>query len=115
MTDISNGIKNGTRIIDGLAWNSSENEYYLHNNVTWTDSTTNEYILLQDGETFDGRWYTITIGGTGITNGIFASNGSTLNEGPIIKKVGSIIRRRDYAFESKIVYNKKLFHEWYNR
>lgn len=87
MTDISKNIKNGTRVIKGLKWDNDKKTYYLIDNITWTDITVDEYILLQDGETFDGNSYEIKIDDLKSTYGIFASNGSSLNNGPIIKKL----------------------------
>src|SRR3990167_867795 len=94
-TDISTSIKNGTRVIEGLKWNGKKNRYSLTNDITWTDYLTNEYISLQNDESFYGNNYIITIGGTTNTYGILASGSiSSTKHSPKIKYlnvVGNVI------------------------
>ena len=111
MTDISNDIKNGTLIIKGLTYEN--NKYSLSRDITWTGTDNDRYILLQDNETFDGENHTITIGGNSFTYGIFASNGSSLVKGPVIKKLkvsGVIVKPNNNAGGGGIMrYGQRYF------
>src|SRR3990167_1145532 len=111
MTDISNDIKNRTLIIEGLTY--EKNKYSLSRDITWTGTDNDRYILLQDNETFDGENHTITIGGNSFTHGIFASNGTSSVNGPVIKKLkvsGVIIQPNNNTGGGGIMrYGQKYF------
>ena len=89
--DISTGLQNGSVKIAGLKYIPEIATYKLENSILWPYSSTEDaYILLTNGQVFNGNDHKIKVGidSNGINYGIFLCNALTNNgTSPIIKNL----------------------------
>jgi hypothetical protein len=90
-----NGVLNSGRTItsDSNYFKIDGNTIKLKGNFTWSEITNNlgwdttDYITLGDGQSFDGQGHTIDLE-SNIIAGLFASTGTTIDNGPVLKNLG---------------------------
>jgi hypothetical protein len=85
-----------TNFSDYFSWDGTTLK--LLQNIEWPDLSYNitindrpqpitKYITLEDNQVFDGQGYTIDLS-TNFTTGLFASTGTSIDDGPVIKNLG---------------------------
>ena len=88
--DITSTVQSNS--VNGITWNSSTATYTLNSDIYWPYDTTvtDNYILLNNGQTFNGAHHKIIFGefGTATNYGIFQSNTSNINTNlPLVKNL----------------------------
>ncbi len=87
--DISSAIKAGTYNAF-ITWNISTKTYTQQDNFDFDDLgvSADSYIELLAGETYNGNGYTINFNGLTDLIGLFATEGNSIDDAPIVKNLG---------------------------